>query len=99
MPAGTSQGLLHVIASAMQWRVLLATGLSRPTAAELGMSPSAASHAVRWLEDRLGRPFWSRATRSISVTTEVGTRFVTGVERVLNDIDRGTRAGERAVAN
>jgi DNA-binding transcriptional LysR family regulator len=37
-------------------------------AAELGMSPSAVSHAVRSVEDRLATPLFARTTRSVSVT-------------------------------
>ena len=37
-------------------------------AAELRMSPSAVSHAVRSVEDRLGTPLFARTTRSVSVT-------------------------------
>jgi len=56
-------------------------------AAELGMSPSAVSHAVRSVEDRLGMPLFARTTRSVSLT-EAGARFVGGVEPALTDIDR-----------
>jgi DNA-binding transcriptional LysR family regulator len=56
-------------------------------AAELGMSPSAVSHAVRSVEDRLGTPLFARTTRSVSLT-EAGTRFTAGVEPALVDIDK-----------
>ena len=56
-------------------------------AAELGMSPSAVSHAVRSVEDRLGTPLFARTTRSVSVT-EAGTRFIAGVEPALADIGK-----------
>ena len=56
-------------------------------AAELGMSPSAVSHAVRSVEDRLGIPLFARTTRSVSLT-EAGARFVGGVEPALTDIGR-----------
>jgi DNA-binding transcriptional LysR family regulator len=55
-------------------------------AAELGMSPSAISHAVRRVEDRLGTPLFARTTRSVSLT-EAGIRFIAGVEPALADID------------
>ena len=48
-------------------------------ATELGMSPSAVSHAVRSVEDRLGIPLFARTTRSVSVT-EAGARFIAGIE-------------------
>jgi DNA-binding transcriptional LysR family regulator len=54
-------------------------------AAELGMSPSAVSHAVRSVEDRLGIPLFARTTRSVSLT-ESGARFIGGVEPALTDL-------------
>ena len=54
-------------------------------AAELGMSPSAVSHAVRSVEDRLAIPLFARTTRSVSLT-EAGERFIAGVEPALTDI-------------
>jgi DNA-binding transcriptional LysR family regulator len=56
-------------------------------AAELGMSPSAVSHAVRSIEDRLGIPLFARTTRSVSLT-EAGSRFIGGVEPALTDIGK-----------
>ena len=55
------------------------------TAAELGMSPSAVSHAVRTVEGRLTTPLFARTTRSVSLT-EAGARFLAGVEPALADI-------------
>jgi DNA-binding transcriptional LysR family regulator len=54
-------------------------------AVELRMSPSAVSHAVRSVEDRLAIPLFARTTRSVSLT-EAGARFVAGVEPALSDI-------------
>jgi DNA-binding transcriptional LysR family regulator len=45
-------------------------------AKELGMSPSAVSHSVRTVEERLGAPLFARTTRSVALT-ETG--------RTLND--------------
>ena len=56
-------------------------------AAELGLSPSAISHAVRSVEDRLAIPLFARTTRSVSLT-EAGARFVAGVEPALTDIEK-----------
>jgi DNA-binding transcriptional LysR family regulator len=56
-------------------------------AAELGMSPSAVSHAVRSVEERLGTPLFARTTRSVSLT-EAGARFIGGVEPALTDIGK-----------
>ena len=58
-----------------------------PAAAELGMSPSAVSHAVRTVEDRLGAPLFARTTRSVSLT-EVGAGFLASVESALADIGK-----------
>jgi DNA-binding transcriptional LysR family regulator len=54
-------------------------------AAELGMSPSAVSHAVRLVEERLGVPLFARTTRSVSLT-EAGAQLVDGAEPALRDI-------------
>jgi DNA-binding transcriptional LysR family regulator len=56
-------------------------------AAELRMSPSAVSHAVRTVEDRLSTPLFARTTRSVSLT-EAGERFIASVEAALTDIDK-----------
>lgn len=54
-------------------------------AAELGMSPSSVSHAVRNVEDRLATPLFARTTRSVSLT-EAGTRFVSQIDPALTNI-------------
>lgn len=51
-------------------------------AAVLGMSPSAVSHAVRTVEERLGQPLFARTTRSVALT-EAGERFVAEVGPAL----------------
>jgi DNA-binding transcriptional LysR family regulator len=51
------------------------------------MSPSAVSHAVRSVEDRLGTPLFARTTRSVFVT-EAGAQFIAGVEPALVDIGK-----------
>ncbi|OHV76020.1 LysR family transcriptional regulator [Rhizobium sp. LCM 4573] len=58
-----------------------------PAAAALNMSPSAVSHAVRTVEDRLGEPLFARTTRSVSLT-EAGSRFLAGVGPALDDIGK-----------
>lgn len=55
-------------------------------AAQLGMSPSALSHAIRGLEARLGVRLLTRTTRHIS-TTEVGERLFQGVAPRFEAID------------
>jgi DNA-binding transcriptional LysR family regulator len=47
-------------------------------AAALNMSPSAVSHAVKTVEDRLGQPLFARTTRSVALT-EAGADFVASV--------------------
>ncbi|CCV14028.1 LysR family transcriptional regulator [Mesorhizobium sp. STM 4661] len=54
-------------------------------AAELGMSPSAVSHAVRLVEERIGQPLFARTTRSVSLT-EAGQALVATAEPALRDI-------------
>ena len=55
-------------------------------AARLGMSPSAVSHAVRIVEDRLGLPLFARTTRSVSLT-EAGSKFLSAISPALTAID------------
>ena len=74
-------GHLPIVACVARHRAFAAA------AAELGMSPSAVSHAVRSVEDRLGAPLFARTTRSVSVT-EAGTRFIAGVEPALVDVGK-----------
>jgi DNA-binding transcriptional LysR family regulator len=54
-------------------------------AAALGMSPSAVSHAVRLVEDRIGQPLFARTTRSVSLT-EAGEALLGATEPALQDI-------------
>ncbi|MDX8517655.1 LysR family transcriptional regulator [Mesorhizobium dulcispinae] len=57
-------------------------------AAELGMSPSAVSHAVRLVEERMGQPLFARTTRSVSLT-EAGKALVETAAPALQDITEG----------
>lgn len=54
-------------------------------AAELGMSPSAVSHAVRLVEEQIGQPLFARTTRSVSLT-EAGKALVETAAPALQDI-------------
>jgi DNA-binding transcriptional LysR family regulator len=54
-------------------------------AAELNMSPSAVSHAVRLVETRLGVPLFARTTRSVALT-EAGRLLLDGAGPALQDI-------------
>jgi DNA-binding transcriptional LysR family regulator len=63
-------------------------------AAELGMSPSAVSHAIKTVEDGLGLPLFARTTRSVSLT-EAGTSFIASIAPAITAIEE---AGERVTA-
>lgn len=57
----------------------------RKAAAELGMSPSALSHAIATLEARMGVRLFNRTTRSVSLS-EAGQRFLSRVQPALREI-------------
>jgi DNA-binding transcriptional LysR family regulator len=54
-------------------------------AARLGVSPSALSHTMRGLEERLGVQLLARSTRSVS-TTQAGERLLTRLNPAINEI-------------
>lgn len=58
----------------------------RRAAAELGVSPSALSHALRGLEERLGVRLLNRTTRSVT-PSEAGQRLLARLSPALRDID------------
>jgi DNA-binding transcriptional LysR family regulator len=60
-------------------------GSFRAAAVELGMSPTALSHAVNGLEARLGVRLFNRTTRSVSLS-EAGEQFVARVTPALSEI-------------
>lgn len=63
-------------------------------AAELGMSASAVSHAVRAVEDQLGQPLFARTTRSVRLT-EAGENFIGLLGPAMGEIaDAVDRFGE-----
>src|SRR6202051_4110808 len=64
----------------------------RRAAAELGVTPSAMSQAVRALEARVGAALFIRTTRSVGLT-EAGQRFL---ERAAPAFDELVAAGEAA---
>jgi DNA-binding transcriptional LysR family regulator len=55
-------------------------------AAKLGVSPSALSHTIRGLEERLGLRLLTRTTRSVT-PTEAGERLLSSVGPRLDEID------------
>lgn len=58
----------------------------RGAAAELGMSPSALSHAIASLERRIGVRLFQRTTRSVSLS-EAGEAFLGRIGPALREID------------
>lgn len=60
-------------------------------AGELGVSPSALSHAIRRLEERLGLRLLTRTTRSVS-TTEAGDRLLADVGPRITEIEEALDA-------
>ena len=56
-------------------------------ARRLGISPSAASQAIRSLEERLGTPLLRRSTRSLSLT-DVGTDYLLAAAPALSQLKR-----------
>src|SRR5437868_8346493 len=57
----------------------------RAAAAELGISPSALSHAIAALEQRLQVRLFNRTTRSVSLS-EAGERFLARIQPALREI-------------
>jgi DNA-binding transcriptional LysR family regulator len=63
----------------------------RRAAAELGMSPSALSHAIAALEQRIGVRLFHRTTRSVSLS-EAGEQFLARVQPALREIGAAMEA-------
>ena len=74
----------------------------RAAATELGISPSALSHAIAGLEKRLGVRLINRTTRSVSLS-QAGERFLARVSPALREIagahGRGQRVSRHADRN
>jgi DNA-binding transcriptional LysR family regulator len=66
--------------------------------AELGLSPSAVSHAVRLVEDRLRTPIFTRTTRSISLT-EGGESFLARAVPALAEISEAAESVQAQKGN
>ena len=60
-------------------------GSFRAAAREIGMSPSALSHAIAALEERMGVRLFNRTTRSVALT-EAGGQFLAKVRPALREI-------------
>lgn len=56
-------------------------------AVKLGVSPSAVSHAIKGLEQRLNVKLLQRSTRSVSLT-HAGEKLATALQPLLNDIQQ-----------
>ena len=63
----------------------------RKAAAELGVTPSAISQAVRALEERLGAPLFIRTTRSVGLT-EAGERFLSRAKPAFEELVAASEA-------
>lgn len=79
MPRDSYNDLLAFIQVAQQ-------GSFTRAAAQMGLSPSALSHAIRALEARLDVRLLTRTTRSVS-TTDAGDRLLASVAPHFEDID------------
>jgi DNA-binding transcriptional LysR family regulator len=64
-----------------------------PAARKLGLSPSAVTRLIAALEDRLGARLLQRTTRQVALT-DVGTRYLERVRRILSDIEEAEAAAE-----
>ena len=65
-------------------------GSFRGAAQELGMSATAVSNAIAWLESRLETRLFNRTTRSVALT-DAGQRYVARIGPALQEI---RQAGE-----
>ena len=67
-----------------------------PAARKLGLSPSAVTRLIAALEQRLGARLLQRTTRKVALT-DVGTRYLERVRRILADVEEaeGSAEGER----
>ena len=71
----------------------------RGAASQLGVTPSALSHSMRQLEERLGLRLLHRTTRSVSLT-DAGSRLVERLRPAINQIgDALEDLNQRATAD
>src|SRR5271163_2793038 len=67
--------------------VVVASELSfRAAASRLGVTPSALSHSIRLLEERLGVRLLHRTTRNVSIT-DAGLRLLEQLRPAIEQID------------
>src|SRR5258705_4206930 len=69
---------------------------SAPGARKLGLAPSGVTRLIAALEEHLGARLLQRTTRSVTLT-DVGTRYLERVRRILADVEEaeGSAEGER----
>src|SRR5450631_102320 len=64
-----------------------------PAARKLGLSPSGMTRLIAALEDRLGARLLQRTTRKVALT-DVGTRYLERVRRILADVEEAEGSAE-----
>jgi DNA-binding transcriptional LysR family regulator len=64
-----------------------------PAARKLGLSPSGVTRLIAALEDRLGARLLQRTTRKVALT-DVGTRYLERVRRILADVEEAESSAE-----
>jgi DNA-binding transcriptional LysR family regulator len=64
-----------------------------PAARKLGLSPSGVTRLIAALEERLGARLLQRTTRSVTLT-DVGSRYLERVRRILADIEEAEDSAE-----
>ena len=84
MPRSTINGLLA-------FRAVAQEGSFTRAAAQMGVSPSALSHTIRSLEQRVGVRLLTRTTRSVA-PTEAGERLLTTIGPHFDGIEAGLAA-------
>src|SRR6201987_6473588 len=64
-----------------------------PAARKLALSPSGVTRLIAAREDRLGARLLQRTTRSVTLT-DVGTRYLERVRRILSDVEEAESSAE-----
>ena len=64
-----------------------------PAARKLGLSPSGVTRLIAALEERLGARLLQRTTRRVALT-DVGTRYLERVRRILADVEEAESSAE-----
>lgn len=77
---------LHTLAA---FEAAARLGSFQRAAEELHLTPSAVSHRIRQLEEKIGKPLFERQHRHIALTPE-GKHYYTGVHEALEQLRRAT---------